>query len=199
MNKFSKILVGSLLSVIAVNIQALPITGELGMGNSFIPVDSSWNQTTIALATGINFDDDAFIVNVNSATGSFSGLTGSGSIKDFQFGAGTGSELGINDGSDGVTDVSSIIDFWSVDGFSFELTSVIKLSSSSDTFLDLEGTGIIRRNGLDATMGTWTFTGENDSGTFNWSAGSSAVPEPTMLALVGIGLVGFAVSRRKVK
>jgi len=195
-NKFSKILVGSLLSVTAVNIQALPITGELGMGNSFIPVDNSWNQTTIALATGIDFDDDAFIVN--SATGSFSGLTSPGSIKDFQFGAGTGSELGINDGSDGVTDVSSIIDFWSVDGFSFELTSVIKLSSSSDTFLDLEGTGIIR-NGLDATMGTWTFTGENDSGTFNWSAGSSAVPEPTMLALVGIGLVGFAVSRKKVK
>jgi len=187
---------GILLFSVAIEVTAMPITGEIGMGGNFIAVDSSWSATSINSATGINFNPDMFIVN--STTGSFSTVTSTtGTIQDFQFGAGTGSELGINDGSDGVTAVSSIIDFWAIDGFSFELTSVVKdFSTSSTTFLDLDGTGIISGNGFDATLGAWSFTGDNTGGTFTWSAGSSPVPEPAMLALMGIGLLGFAVSRR---
>jgi hypothetical protein len=176
-------------------VSAIPITGEIGMGGNFIAVDSNWDATSIDLATGIDFDPNLFIVN--SATGSFSGVSAIGTIQDFQFGAGTGSELGVNDGSDGITAVSSITDFWAIDSFSFELTSVVKLSTSSDTFLDLDGTGIITGAGYEATIGTWSFTGDNIGGTFTWSAGSTqAVPEPGILALMGIGLVGFAVRRR---
>lgn len=172
---------------------ALPITGEIGMGGNFSAVDGQWNATTTDLATGIDFDPNLFIVN--SATGSFSGIGVIGSIKDFQFGAG----LGIDDGFGGITGVSSITEFWSIDGFAFELTSVVQLVTGSSTFLDLEGSGIITGNGFDATMGTWSFTGENDGSTFTWSAGSSAdVPAPAMLALMGIGLMGFAASRRRV-
>jgi len=187
---------GIVLLVSASAVFALPITGEIGMGGNFIAVDDSWSATTANVATGIDFDPSLFIVN--SATGSFSGISGIGSIQDFQFGSGSGSELGINDGFNGITGVSSITDFWSIGGFSFELTSVIKLSSSSATFLDLEGTGFISGNGFESTMGTWVFTGENDGSTFTWSAGTASVTEPGMLALVGIGLVGFAFSRRKV-
>ena len=190
-----QVLIGILLFSVAMEVAAVPITGEIGMGGNFAAVDNSWAATDIDLATGIDFDPNLFIVN--STTGSFSTVTSTiGTIQDFQFGAGTGSELGINDGFDGVTAVSSIIDFWSIDGFSFELTSVVKLSTSSTTFLDLDGTGIISANGFDATMGTWSFTGDNDGGTFTWSAGTTVVPEPAMVALMGIGLLGFAVSRR---
>ena len=186
---------GILLFSVAREVAAIPITGDIGMGGNFAAVDNSWAATDIDLATGIDFDPNLFIVN--STTGSFSTVTSAiGTIKDFQFGAGTGSELGINDGFDGVTAVSSILDFWSIDGFSFELTSVVKLSTSSTTFLDLDGTGIISGNGFDATIGTWSFTGDNVGGTFTWSAGTAVVPEPAMLALMGIGLLGFAVSRR---
>lgn len=186
-----QVLIGILLFSVAIEVTAVPITGEIGMGGNFIAVDSSWNTTDIDLATGIAFDPNLFIVN--SATGSFSGVSAVGTIENFQFGSG----LGIDDGSgSGTTAVSSIIDFWTIDDFSFELTSVVKLdASSSTTFLDLEGTGIIRAAGFEATMGTWSFTGENDGSTFTWSAGT-AVPEPTILALMGIGLLGFAVSRR---
>lgn len=172
-------------------VSAIPITGEIGMGGNFKAVDSNWNATSTDLATGIDFDPNLFIVN--SATGSFSSVGAIGNIKDFQFDP----SLGLNDGFGGVTAVSSITDFWSIDGFSFELTSVVKLASSTATFLDLEGTGIISGNNFDATMGSWSFTGENDGSTFTWSAGSTqTVPEPAILALMGIGLMGFAVSRR---
>ena len=185
---------GIILFSAAMEVAAIPITGDIGMGGNFAAVDNTWASTDIDLATGIDFDPNLFIVN--STTGSFSAVTSTtGIIQDFQFGAGTGSELGINDDFGGVTAVSSIIDFWSIDGFSFELTSVVKLSTSSTTFLDLDGTGIISGNGFDATMGTWSFTGDNVGGTFTWSAGTT-VPEPAMLALMGIGLLGFAVSRR---
>ena len=183
-------LTGILLFSVAMEVAAVPITGEIGMGGNFIAVDSSWQETDMLTATGVDFDPNLFIVN--TATGSFDGVSTLGSITDFQFDP----TLGVNDGFDGVTTVSSIEAFWTIDGFSFELTSAVKLSTSSDTFLDIDGTGIISGNGFDATPGTWSFTGDNTGGTFTWSAAGTAVPEPTMLALLGIGLLGFAVSRR---
>ena len=98
-----------------------------------------------------------------------------------------------------MTAVSSIVDFWAIDGFSFELTSITKgFTNNPDTFLILEGEGIMSGNGFSDTPGKWLFTGNtNNNGTFSWSAGSStSVPEPGMLALLGVGLAGFAASRK---
>ena len=176
-----------ILFSVAMGVAAIPITGEIGMGGNFIAVDSNGNTTSIGLASGIDFDPNKFIVN--SATGSFSGVTAIGTIQDFQFSGGA---------------FSSISDFWTVESFSFDLMTITKLASSTDTFLDLQGTGIMRGTGYDATIGSWTFTGDttggfssgNGSSIFSWSAGSTAVPEPAILALMGVGLLGFAVSRR---
>ena len=183
---------GVVLFSAAMGVSAIPITGEIGMGGNFIAVDSSWNSTSIGLASGVDFDPNKFIVN--SATGSFSGVTAVGIIQDFQFSGGP---------------FSSINNFWTVESFSFDLMTITKLASSTDTFLDLQGTGIMRGADsagtlYDATIGSWTFTGDttggfssgNGSSIFSWSAGSTAVPEPAILALMGVGLLGFAVSRR---
>jgi len=184
-------LLGLFLATLSMSAFAVPITGQIDMGGNFITVDQNWNQTGTASATGIDFNPNLFIVN--NATGSFAGVSAIGSITDFQFSPG----LGINDGFGGVTSVSSIAGFWSINGFSFELTSVVQgATNDPNKFLVLNGTGIITAPLYTPTIGNWSFTGDTtNAGAFTWSAASAAastVPEPGILALLGIGLAGFA-------
>jgi len=187
-------LLSALLLGISLQVAALPISGEIGFGGSFVPVDSSWTPTGAASATGVDFTPDMMIVN--TATGDFAGTPLLGTITDFQFDP----FLGINDGSGGVTAVVSIPDFWTAGGFSFELTSITRGSSADpDRFLALEGTGVITAAGFDPTSAVWVFTGNTAGGaSFGWSAGSTAVsaPEPGMLALLGVGLMLVAGGRK---
>ena len=165
------------------------------MFGNFSTVDEFWNPIGMADATGIDFNPNLF--GVTTATGSFTGIgsMAPGSIMDFQFDPG----LGIHDGGGGVTPVASIADFWSIGDFSFELQSIDRTPTNDpDSFLALRGTGLIKANGHADTPGIWEFTGNStNSGVFSWSAGSESVPEPGMLALLGIGLVVLAVRSRR--
>ena len=68
-----QMLCGVLLLSVTMGVTAVPITGEIGMGGNFIAVDSNWNATSTAAATGLDFNPNLFIVN--SKTGSFSSIT----------------------------------------------------------------------------------------------------------------------------
>jgi hypothetical protein len=93
---------------------------------------------------------------------------------------------------------------WSVNGFTFNLTSSV-VSTRNKFTLTVMGTGIITGPaGFDATPGVWAFTSQNAGGhphdTFSFSANTEAgaVPDGGItLALLGAGLMGLAAFRAK--
>jgi PEP-CTERM motif len=89
---------------------------------------------------------------------------------------------------------------WSVGNFKFDLASSVIVSQSA-SFLNITGLGTLSGNGFDPTPGTFSFTvsdsnGQNQS-TFGFQAQSSAVPEPSTLALLGAGVAGLISARKR--
>lgn len=171
--------------------QAVPITGDIDFaGQAF------FNTNSLATATQVvNFKtNDAASANgtamVTSATGSFSGL--SGSIASFP-------NVYTFNPSTATTPL------WTVGGFTFNLTSSTVVFQNSQ-FLAISGNGILSGNGFDPTPGVWAFTSQQADGSpqtsFSFSANTSAVPRAvpdggSALSLLGIALVGVEAVRRK--
>ena len=196
MKHFKQLRIGGLLFAMTTNVFALPlVSGTMDMSGSFYAIDATGAQTSDAnSAIAIDFDFfgmDKF--RITSADGDFAGLetvsgdiSTLGDIKDFQFD----------------TLPAAISDFWVVDIFSFELTDVVRTNSSS-SFIDLIGTGLITATGFADTDASWSFSGDTSgSGIFSWSASSEnvgsrvGVPEPGILALLSIGLIGLALRKK---
>jgi hypothetical protein len=142
---------------------------------------------------------------VTSATGNFGSGAGNlnlsgqyGSIKDFTFsGAGNAQFPNV-----------PISFFEIVSALSFDLSTVTIVNqsltcSAGAPCLQLSGTGTFNATGFDPTSGTWTFMGiraQQVGGfieTFVFNSGNTAtppsVPEPSLLLLIGVGLVGLSV------
>lgn len=122
-------------------------------------------------------------VIVNNATGSFSSIT-IGTV---------GTMSGVN-----VTALP-VTPQWSVSGFSFDLLSAsitTVLNSGGVKFLSLSGTGNAKAAGFSDTAGIWSWTGTATGGTFSFAA-STTVAEPVSLALMGAGLLGAGLLRRR--
>lgn len=184
MNKIKQILIGSFISLLAFNAQALLIDGSLDMGGGAYLLDAGGNVTNDAsLAVAIDFNPNNF--RVIAADGDFSGNLGNiGRIKDFTFDSFAG----------------SIDTFWTMGGFSFELTDVSRgVTSDPGSFLVLNGTGVITAAGFAGTAANWSYSSDTTgNGAFSWSAVSDtqAVPEPTVLALLAAGLLGFGLRKK---
>ncbi len=143
--------------------------------------------------------DTASAGTANSVT-SWSGLA-AGNLP--QVADRTGSFAGFVTPGDGVTFhmpwtfVSGpIMNFWSVDGFKFDLTnSVVTTRTASGVGVTAEG--IISGNNFLPTPGLFRFTTQDPSadGVFSFSASTAAVPEASTISMLLIGACGFAGTR----
>ncbi len=165
----------------AANASAAFITGSITMSGDFVPTGGA----TLGTATGIDFIADDF--GVDDTTGDFAGAgIGAGDVgffQDFQFNP---------------LNPSPVDPLWAIGGFEFTLEA-ITIDFQNDFFLALSGTGTLSALGFDDTAGTWSLTANSAGALFNFSSGSTAtgIAEPASLLLVGLGLIGFAASRRR--
>jgi len=177
---------GALVLAAAFSAQAVavPITGEVFTEGRF-----RTDTGDLATATWLTFPN-AWTV---SGTGAYSAVNGNRrevTYRSFTFNPG----------------LSSPVDpLWSftvgTDTYSFVMHSV-SVAAQSATELSLIGQGMLYITGYDPTPGIWEFTASNMCGTaacigrFKFSADSS-VSEPGTLALLGLGLLGLGLARRR--
>ena len=180
--KFLSISSASLLLVVSQAAVAMPyITGSIDITGNSIVLDDGTN------AIGINWLDlDFNAANgdtgvVSAASGSFASLATfpqtTATLTDFSFAS------------------LPVVDLWSSGVFSFELTSVSVDSFIKGQLLNLSGNGIISGTGYADTAGSWDYSSQS-----GLSFSSNTVPEPSIAALIGLGLLGFGfLSRRQKK
>ena len=194
MNRFTKIAAGVALTIAAAAASAVPITGSIQLdGNtSWAPVNAAGVVQPAINAPGTTGFDllangTAIKSNMASSTGDFTSVANGtvGTMKDL-FNATTGVP-------------PTILNFWTVGGFSFDLVSA-SLDGKTSKFLNITGTGIVHKVGFDDTAGEFSWTGTKSGNSFSFAADSSTdVPEPMTLAMLGAGLLGLGAARRRAK
>ena len=180
---------------LAQTLQATPITGSIG----FSGVGVTFNTGTAATATAVT----SWIAPV------VSGVSGTFATPS-PFALANGTPVAFAPGTWNFITVSTINNFWSVGGFTFNLLSSAILSQGGvagvNAFVVVSGTGIVSGNGYTPTVLSWSFTSQDPASGANptsWSFSASAnsptsVPDGgATVILLGAALSSVALLRKK--
>ncbi|NKB39005.1 MAG: PEP-CTERM sorting domain-containing protein [Gammaproteobacteria bacterium] len=92
---------------------------------------------------------------------------------------------------------ATVAPLWTIGSFSFDLTS-ISVDFQNAASLVLSGFGWVSSTtaGLDTSYASWKFTANGGGSNFNFST-SNNVPEPAIVGMFGLSLLGLALVRRR--
>lgn len=180
MKNVIKVLLVCYLSIVSMTVNAATINGSFGIGGAL-------TATLAPLGADLS---DVTAISLSSVFGSaVNGVGDASNVTFFSAGAGgsTVSLAGL---------VPNV--FFTIEGWSFELTSLSIIDQASD-LLTLKGAGRLSGNGFDTTDAIWSFSTRSlNSYDMSIETVITAVPVPAAVWLFGSGLLGLVgVARRK--
>lgn len=166
---------------------AVPISGDITFaGGVDLNTDSAGTATEVTAWTGAGGVGSPVVI---SADGSFSGIT-AGSAATFT------APWFFNSGA--------VASLWSVDGFTFNLTSSsIVFQGGHPAGVLVDGIGTVTGPGLAASPMDWSFSVSDPSASttygaiFSFQAAAGSVPDGgTTAMLLGMGILGLGLLKR---